>query len=165
MAKKKYSKREFLKEGGRVAGQGALYGTVGGVLGKAYRTGRDYISDILNKISELENKLGRRDHAIEESDNPVTKYVAKPAKDLEDARATLWKKIFGISEKDKEDTRKKLNLKYDDKKLTKNKLNNTSGHGEIYVFGDTVRPAFEFTQEKTSVNELENYLEISSRSP
>ncbi len=35
------------------------------------------------------------------------------------------------------------------------KLNNTSGHGEIYAFGDTVRPSFE----KARVVELGNYRE------
>ena len=35
------------------------------------------------------------------------------------------------------------------------KLNNTSGQGEIYAFGDTVRPSFE----KARVVELGNYRE------
>ncbi len=43
------------------------------------------------------------------------------------------------------------------KKLTDERIKlNTPGHGEIYVFGDTVRPSFEF-QNKASVVELENY--------
>ena len=41
------------------------------------------------------------------------------------------------------------------KKLTMKKLNNTSGHGEIYAFGDTVNPSFE----KVRVVELGNYRE------
>jgi len=52
------------------------------------------------------------------------------------------------------------------KKLTIKKLvderikSNTVGQTGIYVFGDTVRPTFEFTQEKAIVEESGNYREI-----
>ena len=64
-----------------------------------------------------------------------------------------------------------LNASLNIKKLTINILRmkkliekgiklNTEGHSGIYVFGDTVRPSLEFTQEKASVVELESYREI-----
>ena len=61
-----------------------------------------------------------------------------------------------------------LNASLNIKKLTENKLNNTSGQGEINnACGDTVRPCFEFEkiQDKASVVEAGNYREISRRSP
>ena len=48
-----------------------------------------------------------------------------------------------------------LNASFNIKKLCIEKLNNTSGHGGIYAFGDTVRPL----EIRASVVELGNYRE------
>jgi len=58
-----------------------------------------------------------------------------------------------------------LNASINIKKLTIKKLvekikSNTDGQSEIYVCGDSIRPVFEFTQEKAIVGETENYREI-----
>jgi len=46
------------------------------------------------------------------------------------------------------------------KKLIEKIKLNTDGQSEIYVCGDSIRPFFEFTQERAIVKEAENYREI-----
>jgi putative transposase len=54
-----------------------------------------------------------------------------------------------------------LNASLNIKKLMKEKLNNTLGQREFKAFEDTIRSTFEFTQKKTSINELGNYRRIA----
>jgi len=58
-----------------------------------------------------------------------------------------------------------INASINIKNLTINKLiekdkSNTDGQSEFQVCGDSIRPSFEFTQEKAIVEEAENYREI-----
>jgi len=57
---KNYIRREFLKTGAKVGGSAAVYGTVGGFLGKGYETIRDLYNAVIKKggtyLSEQETK-------------------------------------------------------------------------------------------------------------
>lgn len=102
---KNYTRREFLKSGARVGGSAAVYGAVGGFLGKGYETIRDAFYGMTQKTG---NKLGELDKKVEE----MGKYnPAKVAKKVEETRGSFWRKIFGRTEEDQAKWRDKYGIK------------------------------------------------------
>jgi hypothetical protein len=104
--RRKYTRREFLKRSGKLAGGAALYGAGGWLAGKAYQTARDFIRkytpEVGNKLSELDNKT-----------DSLKKYdPRKVAKKVEEARGNFWRKIFGRSKEDQAEWREEKGIEH-----------------------------------------------------
>lgn len=102
---KNYTRREFLKSGAKVGGAAAVYGVVGGFLGKGYETIRDSLYDAVQKTG---NKLVELDEKVEKMGkyNPV-----RVTKKVEEARGGFWRKILGRTEQDQQEWRDKYGIK------------------------------------------------------
>lgn len=94
---KNYKRREFLKLGAKAAAGSVVYGALGRLTGTAYEKARDMYR---KTIGYAGNKLAELDRSVEQSKNPVVEYTVKPVKRLEEKRAGIYRRIFGIKERD-----------------------------------------------------------------
>jgi len=111
---RKHTRREILKTGAKAGLAGTIYGTVGGVLGKAYDViGRatGFVTDIARQGAEITGKkLYDVDRRVENSERPVVKNVVRPVKRVEDWRTKGLRKLFGIDDDKVEENRGALGI-------------------------------------------------------
>jgi len=89
---KNLNRREFLKYSGRAALSGAAYGTVGGALGKGYKTARDYFT----KWADLYEKTR----------------LGKTSKKVEKKRSGIFSKLIRRTPEDQAKFREKYGIKH-----------------------------------------------------
>lgn len=116
---KKYERREFLKQTGRIGFGAAAYGTAGGLVGKGYKTGRDaYAEKVKPYVDKGKEIIDKTEDTKEGIDNWWNKYIRRKEgyekKDLEKqetleeakqiSRRSLFKKYFNIFNKNPVET-------------------------------------------------------------
>lgn len=94
---KNYKRREFLKLGAKATAGSVVYGALGRLTGTAYEKARNMY---MKTIGYAGNKLAELDRSVEQSKNPVVEHTVKPVKRLEEKRAGIYRRIFGIKERD-----------------------------------------------------------------
>jgi hypothetical protein len=103
--KKNLTRRQTLMYLGKAATSGAIYGTIGRLVGKGYLATRDRIKDYVGKtgtrLSEIDDKVEGLSNT-----NPV-----KVSKNTHDWRANIWRKISGQTKEKQADTRRILGIK------------------------------------------------------
>jgi len=104
---KRFTRREALKYGGKIGVGAAVYGAVGGALGKLYEV---LTGNTRKAIKYTGNKLAEVDEKVEKSKNPAVKKVVKPVKRVEDWRGRTWRKVFGRTDEDTADFREEYEI-------------------------------------------------------
>ncbi len=92
--KRNYTRREALKAGAKVGAAATFYGTLGGFAGNLYGKAAGYFG---NKLYELDKKV--------DGSTSLRMAPVRGAKKVEDYRASIWQKVFGVSEKDRAENR------------------------------------------------------------
>jgi hypothetical protein len=107
MVSKKYTRREFLKQGAKTGASAGIYALVGGAIGKVYDTVSKAYTLGIEKVGA---KLSEYDREIEKSENPVIRATVEPVSRVEDWRGRFYRRLIGRDDSDVEEWREKYNI-------------------------------------------------------